>query len=491
MAYCQYKRLKQQYSPDGIVWLNTDPPIYKKGELVNCGLEECSEDKSSEEGGGGSGYPTQIERWVTIPGDFICNNGNKYYKLALQFSRDNGKSWSYVLPMETKIGELWESESADCEIEDVESWEVVEDEYICEYYDDTPDPGDYPDPEPEEGYNFAGTSYKGDTDIEIVNWQYMNSIRQPSITNTPNIRQTVHVRTDGTFNVNLRPEICETDPYPTGWMNMLGIPDIMGFNFQFIRTITKLPKFSNFTNFSYFFCGSLGTDRADRNYFEYIEPAALMNMDMRNAENMSYMFMNQPKWLKPLDVSFWDVRKAYDFTRMFSWGYHISEIKLWPYNFEEVTADEITMFKMFAGTILLDVLDLSVWDFSNYQGKVNMVNMFWESSRIFNFESSTHARIIKLPRGLKRSHFYDPTFERYGNTYSSESAHQTGVNNNMTGSARELFSFLNDNFRPLYLEKIYCTRDTYDYLKECSSLYSISNADWIIMDDLSYWEFYD
>ena len=62
------------------------------------------------------GYAPQPQyRWQRADtSDYMCNGTSKYYKLYYQVSNDGGQTWENVSPEQTKIGDLIETNSSDC-----------------------------------------------------------------------------------------------------------------------------------------------------------------------------------------------------------------------------------------------------------------------------------------------------------------------------------------------------------------------------------------
>ena len=118
MAYDKYQKLKLQYTyGPGDAWVDVKPPRYKAGELIEKNSPDC-------------GGVNRLYRWYALPDEFICDGYNKYYKEVYQISTDEGFTWENVKPLQTRTGQLIEENSIDCGYGI--TWELVEDEYICE-----------------------------------------------------------------------------------------------------------------------------------------------------------------------------------------------------------------------------------------------------------------------------------------------------------------------------------------------------------------------
>lgn len=113
MAYYMYE-VYQAY--DKVTGEPIKPEIYKKGNKVG----ENSYDN----------FPScniNTEKWGIDPnGGYLCQNGEKYEKYVKMYLSSDG-TWKPYTPEEYKIGNLIESDSADCGV----SWRTIE-EYVCE-----------------------------------------------------------------------------------------------------------------------------------------------------------------------------------------------------------------------------------------------------------------------------------------------------------------------------------------------------------------------
>lgn len=55
-----------------------------------------------------------VYRWLTLIGEYLCENNNKYEKQKYQVSHDGGIVWEDVTPIQYRKGQLLESDSEDC-----------------------------------------------------------------------------------------------------------------------------------------------------------------------------------------------------------------------------------------------------------------------------------------------------------------------------------------------------------------------------------------
>lgn len=121
MAYDKYEKLKLQYTygPGEGYWADVIPPQYKAGELIEKDSPDC-------------GGVVKLYRWYALPDEFICDGYSKYYKEVYQVTTNEGFTWENVEPLQTRTGQLIEENSMDCGYG--VTWELIEDEYICEEY---------------------------------------------------------------------------------------------------------------------------------------------------------------------------------------------------------------------------------------------------------------------------------------------------------------------------------------------------------------------
>ena len=117
MANDKYVKLIKQYSEDGgNTWYDSNPPEYKRGDLIETDSPDC-------------GAAVLQYRWFAKGEDYYtCDGYNKYYKEWYQYSYD-GTNWFDVEPEQTRTGSLIEQNSIDCDY-GIE-WIPVEDQYIC------------------------------------------------------------------------------------------------------------------------------------------------------------------------------------------------------------------------------------------------------------------------------------------------------------------------------------------------------------------------
>lgn len=120
MANDKYVKLIKQYSEDGgNTWYDSNPPEYKRGDLIETDSPDC-------------GAAVLQYRWFAKGEDYYtCEGYNKYYKEWYQYSYD-GTNWFDVEPEQTRTGSLIEQNSIDCDY-GIE-WIPVEDQYICKEY---------------------------------------------------------------------------------------------------------------------------------------------------------------------------------------------------------------------------------------------------------------------------------------------------------------------------------------------------------------------
>ena len=80
------------------------------------------------------GYvPDPQYRWKAAPtSDYLCSGTSKYYKVYYEVSYDGGQTWQHAVPEQTKRGDLIEAQSTDCGyIAPQYRWYTSQSEYIC------------------------------------------------------------------------------------------------------------------------------------------------------------------------------------------------------------------------------------------------------------------------------------------------------------------------------------------------------------------------
>ena len=111
-GFDKYQMLKQQYSKDwGQTWVDTDPIVKKKGDVIASNSEECKEYRWIDDELYCAETSTTYVKWLEAEGQFLCENGNKYAKLRKCESSDG---ITYTLKEEYAKGRMIESNSTDC-----------------------------------------------------------------------------------------------------------------------------------------------------------------------------------------------------------------------------------------------------------------------------------------------------------------------------------------------------------------------------------------
>lgn len=111
-GFDKYQMLKQQYSKDwGQTWVDTDPIVKKKGDVIASNSEECKEYRWIDDDLYCAETSTTYVKWLEAEGQFLCENGNKYAKLRKCESSDG---ITYTLKEEYAKGRMIESNSTDC-----------------------------------------------------------------------------------------------------------------------------------------------------------------------------------------------------------------------------------------------------------------------------------------------------------------------------------------------------------------------------------------
>lgn len=95
-----YKQQKQVSLNSGATWDNVVPEEFRIGDIYEAFSPDCQS--------------TLINRWLTVPNAFICENKSKYEKKVAQYSIDNGQTWEYYYPSVYDLGNLIEANADIC-----------------------------------------------------------------------------------------------------------------------------------------------------------------------------------------------------------------------------------------------------------------------------------------------------------------------------------------------------------------------------------------
>lgn len=275
----KYQRLKRQISNDnGITWSDMDG-VYKVGNEM-----------------GGAECIPRIYRTVQAdPSIFECAEGNKYYVNEVQYSDNNGLTWT--TEYQTR-GEIMEELSEDCGV--AYRWVDVDGEYICE-----------------EGSNVLSSTtvyYIGRNistgAIESVT-KTVTSLTDCSSyfvedTSLPNTLEMIELfEFPDTKNVTSMANMffgCNrlTDIHPINSFNLRNCSTVDGM-FQFCESLTSLTlnswNTSKVTSTAYMFNGCTSLTSLD-----------LSGWDLYNVQYMNYMF-SRCKNLENLYLDGWKIRE--------------------------------------------------------------------------------------------------------------------------------------------------------------------------------------
>ena len=113
--YNRYQKLQKYY-----LGVPVNPPEYKQGGLITTGEWETIEDCETEDSFLWKDLDNEyiceeaqpIERYVVKPGEYMCDNFNKYYVEKLQYCY--GQICVDAVPEQTRTGSLIEQNSIDC-----------------------------------------------------------------------------------------------------------------------------------------------------------------------------------------------------------------------------------------------------------------------------------------------------------------------------------------------------------------------------------------
>nr|UVX78847.1 MAG: protein of unknown function DUF285 [Bacteriophage sp.] len=423
MGFNKYQKLKKQYSYNGSIWVDVDPPEYKKGDIIEVSSKDC-------------GYIEPIYRWQLIENDFICENYNKYQKLIYQVSYDNGASYVNVEPEQTKKGELIEQNSVFCDygitwelvengafcfpIEDLhERWTVIPNEFICQgtdkyeklKYQISMDNEIWYDAIPEQtkigelidrysascGFVFNEFNFKFKTKTGGGSYVYLSKrlVDGSDVLKLYKTSDIYHIAEDYKYgfkfeNTNYTFSYCENIiEFDFTDYNSANIVDMSNM-FDSCKSLVSL-NISNFVtsnvtsiNKMFYYCESLTS--LDLSNFDtskitslnsvFDSCKSLASLNVKNWNTSQVTSMNRTFYncfdLTELDLTNWETIRVHDFRGMFG---HSSFKNLNLSSFYTLNATKVGY--MFAGCSGLEKLDLTNFDFSNVANNFDyMENIF-------------------------------------------------------------------------------------------------------------------
>lgn len=134
IGYDKYQMLAQQYSLDwGRTWVDTNPIVKKKGDIIESDSEECKKYQWVENGEVCVVDSNEIVKWKETDG-YICQDCGKYRKLQKMVSTDSGKTFKDT--DEYYIGAPMLDEEGDCQFV-MARWVDAENQYLCFPVDET------------------------------------------------------------------------------------------------------------------------------------------------------------------------------------------------------------------------------------------------------------------------------------------------------------------------------------------------------------------
>ena len=134
IGYDKYQMLAQQYSLDwGRTWVDTNPIVKKKGDIIESNSKECEKYQWVENGEVCVVDSNEIVKWKETDG-YICQDCGKYRKLQKMVSTDSGKTFKDT--DEYYIGAPMLDEEGDCQFV-MARWVDAENQYLCFPVDET------------------------------------------------------------------------------------------------------------------------------------------------------------------------------------------------------------------------------------------------------------------------------------------------------------------------------------------------------------------
>ena len=367
----KYQRLKRQISNDnGITW-NDMGNVYKVGNEM-----------------GGAGCTPRIYRTVQAdPSIFECDGGNKFYVNEVQYSDNNGLSWT--TEYRTR-GEIMEELSEDCGV--AYRWVDVDGEWICE--------------EGDNNLIFEYTS--GNTYFYLNNTKY-TATASPYVRVLDENEVMKSLSFQGSKSSLIRVISMPDTSNVTNMSNMFSDCKLLHLvntsNFDTSNVTLMDFMYSGCTNLKVLDLSSFDTSNVTSMRGMFGDCSSLISLDLSsfdtsNVTNMSYMFY----WctnLTSLDVSSWDTSNVTNVNFMFSECNSLRNLKYFkktptwvigvPSSVESLdlsnfdSSNVTNMYAMFQGCANLTSLDLSHFDTSNV---TNVSYMFSGCTRLSSLDIS-------------------------------------------------------------------------------------------------------
>lgn len=123
--YNKYERLKRQVSHNyGQDWQDVYPPEYKPGKLIEAYSRDC-------------GWDGEQYKDVLVPNEVICEGYTSYEKLETLGSMDGGVTWYHFSPRQYKKGNLIKENASDCGYINIIYKDVIlYNQYLCDENND-------------------------------------------------------------------------------------------------------------------------------------------------------------------------------------------------------------------------------------------------------------------------------------------------------------------------------------------------------------------
>lgn len=333
------------------------PEEFKPGKLIIIGEYENQE--QCETG--------ILYRWFLLTDDYICLNFSKYEKYIYQISEDNGKTWTNVIPEQTKKGELIEKNSKDCsEMGECDFLITIPIYYGLTIYrileDGSLEEVTYEDPVDSNGL------IKADEYCFGFKFHHLNDTGQSWITdfdfsayNTSRIKDMSYMFSGTTKLKNLN----ITNFITNQVINMRGMfksngslttLNLSSFNTSNVEDMAEMFSYSNSLitlNLSNFVTSNVKDISQMFSYCSKLTTLNLSSFDTSNVEDMSYLF-NECSSLTELDLSSFDTSNVKSMVRMFA------SSGLTTLNLTNFITSKVNDFSgMFTGCMTLTDLNLS------------------------------------------------------------------------------------------------------------------------------------
>lgn len=345
--HIKYQEKVYQVSTDGgLTWKEVEGVNHMKGEIIERDSVDC-------------GFIEIQYRWENVDPsvEYFCDGVDQYYYQVYQVSNDNGETWEDVVPRETRVGELIETQAVACGYDG--DWILTDDMWMCEWEDD-----------PVVRDNCFGFEGRSSSKTYRVNLGTIYEVNEP--TGTICIEEPLTTMTEmfnqskGWYVLDLRTlDVSNVTSLWNCFREQDGLTDLYVANWDTSRV--------NDMHYTFYGCKVLDDINISKwdtlavetfsNMFNGCTALSYLNLSewmVYNASNFSYMFWNCKSLGDLGDISQWETYNMRNAHGMFGGCQSLTSLDLSGW----YTSDVTDVGYMFYDCVSLETLDLSGWDLS-------------------------------------------------------------------------------------------------------------------------------